>query len=141
MARLEFVKVPSSSANVVAGSNSAQISGVAGETIAAGKAVYKSSATGKWMLADSNSATAEARQAQGIALTGSSLNQPLTIHRSGDITIGGTLVAGTAYYLSDTPGGICPVADVGAGEYVCLLGLAKSTTVLAVSIQYPGVSL
>lgn len=128
-------------ANVVPGSNASLVQGTAGETIAAGKALYLASATKKWMLADSNSATAEARQADGIALTGSSLNQPIVVHKSGDITIGATLTAGVAYYLSDTPGGICPVADVGAGEYVCLLGLAKSTSVLAVNIQFPGVSL
>ncbi len=128
-------------ANVVAGANSTSTTGTAGETIAAGKAVYLSSTTKKWMLADSNSATAEARQAKGFALNGASLNQPVSVHKDGDLTIGGTLVAGTAYYLSDTPGGICPVADVGAGEYVCLLGLAKSTSVLAVDIQFPGVSL
>lgn len=136
-----MVDITITPASVVPGNNSTQVTGIAGETITAGKAVYKSSATGKWMLADSNSATAEARQAQGIAMTGSSLNQPVTVHRGGDITIGGTLVAGTDYYLSDTPGGICPRADIGTGEYVCMLGLAKSTTVLAVNIQFPGVSL
>ncbi|MBX4992899.1 hypothetical protein ABID08_002072 [Rhizobium binae] len=128
-------------ANVVAGADSSAVTGVAGETITAGKAVYLSSTTKKWMLADSNSVTAEARQAKGIALNGASLNQPIAVHKSGEITIGATLVAGTAYYLSDTAGGICPLADVGAGEYVCLLGLAKSTTVLAVDIQFPNVSL
>ncbi|PDS67960.1 hypothetical protein [Rhizobium phaseoli] len=128
-------------ANVVAGADSTAVNGVAGETITAGKAVYLSSTTKKWMLADSNSATAEARQAKGIALNGASLNQPIAVHKSGDLTIGATLVAGTAYYLSDTPGGICPLADVGAGEYVCLLGLAKSTSVLSVDIQFPNVSL
>lgn len=128
-------------ANVVSGSDALKETGTAGETITAGQAVYKAGATKKWMKADSNSATAEARQATGIALTGSSLNQPIVVHKSGDLTIGATLTAGTAYYLSDTAGGICPLADVGSGEYVCLLGLAKSTTVLAVDIQYPGVAL
>lgn len=128
-------------ANCVADSSAARASGSAGEAITAGQAVYKSSTTNKWMLADADSATAEARKAAGIALNGAALNQPLTVATSGDITIGGTLVAGTAYYLSGTPGGICPVADIGAGEYVCLLGLAKSATVLAIGIQYPGVSL
>lgn len=128
-------------ANVVAGADSARESGTAGETIAAGKAVYFDSTVKKWKLADSNSGTAEVRKATAIALNGASLNQPVTVHKSGDITIGATLTAGTAYYLSDTPGGICPFADVGAGEYVCLLGLAKSTSVLAVNIQYPNVSL
>jgi hypothetical protein len=127
--------------NVVAGSNAQRAAGTAGEAIAAGKAVYLSSTTGKWMLADSNSATAEARRATGIALNGASNNQPIDVQTSGDITIGATIVAGTAYYLSDTPGGICPLADVGAGEYVCLLGIGSSTTVLALNIQFPNVSL
>lgn len=128
-------------ANVVPGSDANIAYGLAGETITAGKAVYLSSTTNKWMLADNNSATVEARRATGIALTGSSLNQPIAVQRSGDITIGGTLTAGVAYYLSDTAGGICPVADVGSGEYVCLLGVSKSTSVLAINIQYPGVAL
>lgn len=130
-----------SSALVVAGADSSAVSGVAGELITAGKAVYLSSSTKKWMLADSNSATVEARQAKGIALNGASLNQPISVHKSGDLTIGATLVAGQAIYMSDTAGGLCPLADVGAGEYLCLIGLAKSTTVLAVDIQFPGVSL
>ena len=128
-------------ANVIAGSTASIASGTAGETIAAGQAVYLSSTTKKWMLADSNSATSEARQAKGIALNGASLNQPVSVQTSGDITIGGTLVAGSAYYLSETPGGIQPAADLAAGEYVCQLGLAKSTTILALNIQFPGVSL
>lgn len=127
--------------NVVAGSNSSRESGVAGEAITAGQAVYLASGTKKWMKADNNAATEEARRALGIALNGASLNQPLQVHRFGDITIGATLTAGSAYYLSDTPGGLSLVADVGSGEYVVLIGIAKSTTVLAVDIQYPGVAL
>ncbi len=126
---------------IIAGSNSAQEHGTAGEAITAGKAVHKSATTKKWMLADSNSATAAARQAGGIALNGASDGQPITVHKSGDLTVGAVLTAGQAVYLSDTPGGMAPLADVGAGEYVCLLGLAKSTSVLAVDIQFPGVSL
>lgn len=128
-------------ANVVAGANASVEAGAAGEAIAAGKAVYLSSTTKKWMLADSNSATAEARKATGVALNGAALNQPVDVQKAGDITIGATLTPGTAYYLSDTPGGICPLADVGAGEYVCLLGLAKSASVLALDIQFPNVAL
>lgn len=128
-------------ANVIAGADSSADFGVAGEAIAAGKAIYKSSTTKKWMLADSNSSTAEARKATGIALNTAAANQPVAVHKGGDVTLGAGLTAGTAYYLSDTPGGICPLADVGAGEFVCLLGLAKSSSVLAVDIQYPGVSL
>ena len=63
------------------------------------------------------------------------IGQPLTVAKAGDVTIGATMVANTAYYLSDTPGGICPVADLATGEYPCLLGLAISTTVLRLNIQ------
>lgn len=128
-------------ASVVAGTNAVIESGSAGETITAGKAVYKSAATKKYMLADNNAATAEVRQSIGIALNGASLNQPVSVQKYGDITLGAVLTAGTAVMLSDTPGGLCPLADVGAGEYVCQIGLAKSATTLNVDIQYPGVSL
>lgn len=127
--------------NVIAASDATIEHGYAGEAVAAGKYGYKSSTTKRWMLADSNSATAEARRAGGVFLNNAAAGQPVAIATHGDVTIGATLTAGTDYYLSDTPGGICPRADVGSGEYVCLLGLAKSTTVLALDIQYPGVSL
>lgn len=124
----------------VVGGSTARDYGTAGETIAAGQAVYLSAATNKWMLADNNSATEAARKAGGIALNGAALNQPIAVQKKGEITIGATLTPGAAYYLSDTPGGICPVADVGAGEYYCLLGMAKSASVLDINIQFPGVA-
>lgn len=127
-------------ANVVAGSNAITELGAAGETITAGKAVYLDDVTKKFLLADSNSATVAARRAKGIALNGAALNQPLVIQKGGDLTIGATMTVGASYFLSDTAGGICPDADVGSGEYVCLLGVAKSTTVLALGIQFPNVS-
>lgn len=128
-------------ANVVAGSNSSVAHGAAGETIAQGKTVVFDDTVKKWKLADSNTATAALRVPQGISLNSAALNQPLAVHKSGDITIGATLTAGVTYYQSDTPGGICPVADVGSGEYATVIGIAKSTTVLAVNIQASGVAL
>lgn len=127
--------------SVVAGDPATTEGGSFGETVTAGQAVYKSSTTKKWMKADSNSATVEARKPAGIALNGGALNQPAIVQKAGRITLGATLTPGVAYYLSDTPGGICPVADVGTGEYVCLLGLAESATVLDLDIQFPNVAL
>lgn len=131
-------------ANCVPGSNANIVHGTAGETIAAGKAVYKSSSTGKWMLADANAASAEARGSDvnnvGVAICTSSLNQAISVVTSGDVTLGATMTAGLAYFLSDTPGGVCLPADIGAGEYVVQLGLASSTTVLALKPVYTGVS-
>jgi hypothetical protein len=128
-------------ASVVAGSNAAVERGSFGEAVTAGQVVYRSSTTQKYMKADSNSVTVEARHGIGIALNGGALDQPAQVQKSGKITRGATLTPGTDYYLSDTPGGICPRADVGAGEYVCLLGLAESATVLDLDIQFPNVAL
>lgn len=114
--------------------------GLAGETITAGMAVYLDASSGKYLKSDSNSATVAARGVRGVALNGASLNQPLAVQRTGDVTLGATLVANTSYYLSDTPGGICPLADVGTGEYLTLMGVAISTTVLRLGILSTGVA-
>lgn len=127
--------------NVVAGSNAVVAHGIAGETITAGQAVYLSSTTNKWLLADADSAAAEARRAGGIALNSASASQPIAVQKEGDITIGATVTAGTAYYLSDEPGGICPVGDLASGDYVCLIGIAKSASVLSIGIQFPNVAI
>jgi hypothetical protein len=127
-------------ANVVAISDDIA-HGTAGATITAGQVVYKDPVTGKYLLADNNSATVAARTPGGVALHGASLNQPLAVQKSGDITIGGTLTAGVAVYLSGTPGGICPVADLTTGMYPTILGIAESATVLRLNIQPSGVAL
>lgn len=125
----------------VLGTNAAKATGSAGETITAGQVVYLDPTVKKYLKADSNSATLAARKASGIALNGAALDQPLTLATSGDVTIGATLVAGSTYFLSETPGGIQPAADLAVGENVCQLGIAKSTSVLALNIQAPGVTL
>ena len=128
-------------ASVVADPSAARTSGQAGEAIAAGKAVYLDPMTRKWQLADSNSATAAARKAAGVALNTSALNQPVTVCTAGPVTIGATLTPGAPYYLSETPGGIQPGADLGTGENICQIGLAASATVLNIAIQAPGITL
>jgi hypothetical protein len=126
---------------VLAGAGADTENGTLGAAVTAGQALYKAAADGKWYLADNNAASAEVRQAKGIALNGGGAGQPVRVLKSGLCTIGGTMTAGVAYYLSDTPGGICPVGDVGAGEYSCLIGMATTTAILDVRFQYSGVSL
>jgi hypothetical protein len=128
-------------ADVVAGSNASTVNGTAGETIVAGKMVYKNSTTNKFALADSNSVTAEARTPLGMALNGASLNQPLVVQKGGDVTVSAVLTPGVAVYLSDTPGGLCLVADVGAGEFSTIVGIAESASVMQLGIQASGVAL
>ena len=128
-------------ANVRKGGDAVVVNGQAGVALTAGQVVYQEAATGKYKLADSNHATAEVRIPKGIALHAAGVDQPIAIQTGGDITIGGTLSPGVAYYLSETAGGIQPAADLGSGEKVGFLGLAKSTTVLNLRIMNPGVQL
>lgn len=128
-------------ASVLAGANAETENGTLGAAVTAGQVLYKAAADGKWYLADNNSATAEVRQARGIALNGGGIGQPVRVLLSGLCTIGGTLTAGVSYYLSDTAGGICPIGDVGSGEYSCLVGMATTTAILDVRFQYSGAAL
>src|SRR5262245_50489405 len=127
---------------VVAGTDAAIEHGIAGATIAAGKVVFLNQTTKRYGLADNNATTPpETKTVRGIALNGASDGQPLAVLKAGEINLGVALVAGTDYYLSDTPGGICPRADVLTGETVTLIGLAKSTSILLVNLVATGVTL
>lgn len=128
-------------ASVIAGAGATVKHVMAGATFVAGKGAVRDPATGKWVLSDSNHATAALRVPAGVSLNGAGDGQPLAVLTDGPISLGAVLTAGVAYYASDTPGGICPVADVGSGEYATLLGIATSTSVLNVDIQASGVAL
>lgn len=126
---------------VLAGSDAVTEVGTLGATVTSGQALYKDTADGLWKLADSNGASALIRTPTGIALNGGASGQPVKVLKSGSLTLNSVLTAGVAYYLSDTPGGICPVADLASGEYPTVIGIATSTTVLKVSFNSSGVSL
>lgn len=128
-------------ANVLAGTAARKVNGTAGATITAGKVLYEDPADKKLKLADCDSATAAARSPIGIALHGASNGQPLTYLSEGPVTIGATLTAGTTYYLSQTAGGICPLADLATGAYPVIIGIATSTTVLEVALLEAGLAI
>ncbi len=124
--------------SVVQGSNAVTEAGLAGAAITAGQVVYRDETTRKFLLADTDSATAATRRPLGISLNGAALNQPLVVQKAGDVTIGAALTAGVVYYLSGTAGGICPVADLTTGDYPVVIGMAKTTAVLTIDIQTTG---
>lgn len=126
-------------ASVVAGAGAAIVDAIAAATITAGQALYRDETTGVVGLADGDSGTSQVRAVYGIALNGGAAGQPIRVQRSGPVTIGATLVAGTVYALSRTPGAIAPVADLTTGDYPTVIGMATSTTVLAINIQAAGV--
>lgn len=128
--------------NVVAGTGAVIEHGTAGATVTAGQWVYlDEDGDGRLKLADTDSATVDVRRPRGMALHGASSGQPLAIIKAGPVTLGAILTAAVAYYLSGTPGGMCPVADVAAGDYVCVLGMAQSASVFLIDIQFPNVAL
>lgn len=123
----------------VSTSTSSVETGVAGATVTAGQVCYKdASDSNKFKLADTDSATAAARSPYGIALHAALAGQPLTVLTGGLITIGATVAVGVSYWLSGTAGGICPVADVAAGDYPVFLGIGTSTSVIKVVIVEAG---
>lgn len=128
-------------ASVVAGAGAKIVNGTAGASITAGQTVYLDTATGTYKLADCDSATAAARSPKGIALHASASGQPLAVATKGKVTIGAALTAGVAYYLSGTPGGICPVADLSTGDYPTIVGIATSSSVLDVQFHESGAAL
>ena len=127
--------------SVAPGSNAKISHGFAGASVTAGQVVYYDDAAGTWKLADTDSATAAARNGKGIALHAASSGQPLAVQTDGDITVGATIAAGVAYYLSGTAGGICPIADVASGDYPLIVGIGKTTAVMTLAFLYPGVAL
>jgi len=122
---------------VLASSDATTEHGRAGATITAGQVVALDTTTGKLVLADADGSSI-IRVPRGIALNGASDGQPLAIVKAGDVTFNAVLTAGVAMYLSPTPGGICPRADVLTADIVSHLGIARSTTVFALDIQYSG---
>jgi hypothetical protein len=113
---------------------------MAAAAINAGQLVARDAA-GNFALADANAAEAEIKLAVGVALNNAAAGQPLSVQKNGDLTLGAAaaMTIGAPYYLSDTPGGICPAADVGAGESVVQVGIARTASVIALAIQAPGI--
>lgn len=128
-------------ASVISGNGARVEHGKAGVALTAGQAVYLDEATQSYKLSDSNSATAAVRECDGLTLHAAAIGQPIAVHERGPLTIGATLTPGQTYALSETPGGIQPVSDLGAGEYPTIIGMATSTTVLEVKIQSARVAL
>lgn len=107
----------------VAGSGETFESGEAGAAIDAGESVYRSAADNEWYLADA-SAAATAR-ARGVAVCSAAAGQRVIVQTKGKVDLGaGT--QGETYVVSATAGGIAPIADLGSGEFVTVLGVCDS---------------
>lgn len=124
-------------ANVVAGANARIVPGTAGATITAGQLVYLDATDNKFKLADADAAASAVLA--GIALNGGANNQPIDVQFGGRINPGATVVVGTIYVASSTAGGIAPVSDLGASDYVSIIGVGVTAALIELQIHNSGV--
>jgi hypothetical protein len=121
--------------------NFKQLVGTAGETITPGMTVYKKAADG--LLYKANAKTAAANAAVvGVALNSASAGQPLVYCTQGDLTIGAAVAQGTVYYCSDDGAGAAGGINAAApatGVFVTIIGVAKNTTDITVSVSSTGI--
>lgn len=77
---------------------------------------------------------------RGIALHGASSGQPLRVQTGGSITIGATVAVGALYVVSLTAGAIAVYGDLGSGDYVTIIGVGASSTVISLNIFRSGIA-
>lgn len=111
----------------------------AGATITAGMAIYVDPVTKTIFPTDADVlATAVA---DGIALNGAVVGQPVSyLPAEATITIGATVVTGTAYFLSTTAGAICLQTDLASGDFPFFVGFAINTTDIKLVMSGAGVA-
>jgi hypothetical protein len=121
-------------ANVLRSSAGQQTQGNAGEAIAAGDTLYKSTADQKLYKADGNDVAK--KDVVGVAANTAGAGQPLFyIYEDMDLVLGAHAIpVGTVIIQSATPGKMCPVEDLASGNYTMVLGVIKTATTMALRI-------
>lgn len=126
-------------ANVAVGGSELQYAFIQfGEAVTQGQSVYLKASDGKYWKADADAV--ETAEGQGLVLTPSATDGYGFIATDGPMIVGATLVVGTTYVVSTTAGGIAPIADLGAGDFPCILGTAITTAILQINIAFTGVA-
>ena len=124
-------------ANVIPGANATIKTGTAGGTVTTGQTIYEDTTDGNSLKACDADVLASAA-CKGIAVADALDGQPLPYVSAGDLAFGAILTAGQIYVVSTTAGGIAPYADLASGDYVTILGVASSTSNLAISLNVSG---
>lgn len=115
---------------------------VAGGTVTRGMIVSKTT-SGTWVAATNVSATLSGTLGIAVCLSDAANGQDIIIGLDeGVLTLGGAVATvGVNYYVGDSAGGIAPVADLGAGEFVTSVGVALTTSTIQVDFNVSGVAL
>lgn len=123
-------------ANVAVGAKTTKTDIVqVGEAVTQGMPLFRDSSNSKWYQCDSNDGIAKAR-CGAIALTAASADgfalvaYPAGAVNQSLVNLGATLAVGEVYCVSRTKGAIAPYADLTSADYVTILGVARSTSLL-----------
>jgi len=110
----------------------------AGEAITAGDLVYAFNSTHMKKAANSNATVADI---SGIALNNATLGQTLSYLGAGTVALGtSVLTVAETYCVSNTSGKICPIGDIGSGEYLSYFGYGGTTSNMTISIEATGLA-
>jgi hypothetical protein len=112
------------------------VTGITNAAITAGQSVYYDSSTGLYGLFDADSATAAVHTLVGIAVSSAPASgSAVVVQTGGTVALGTVLTKGLLYVGgAGTAGAVAPSADLGSGDYIHLLGLATSTSVLWIKV-------
>lgn len=110
-----------------------------GEAVTALQPVCKNTA-GALVKADATDSSLLA--VEGLSLRAGDSGKPALLVKTGmKINVGAILTKRQSYVLSpNAAGGIAPITDLGAGDYLVYLGYAESTSILVVQIFNSGVT-
>lgn len=122
-------------ASVLPSATAAVNRGIAGVAITAGQVLYldNSTPTRLLQLASANAATIQVPV--GIAVNSAAAGQPINyVSVDPAFTPGYPTSVGETIYISETPGALCPYADLVTGDQpvVMLLGIGTSTASLQI---------
>ena len=106
-----------------------------GESVTQGMPLYRSTTDSKWYQTDANDGVAKAR-CGAIALTPGAADGyglvalPSTTPGQSLVNLGATLAVGELYAVSATKGRIAPVGDITSTQFVTVIGIATSASLL-----------
>lgn len=125
-------------ADVLAYAGASTRSSTAGEALTVGQTLYRHT-DGKLYKADASSAAKA--NCVGVALNNAAANQPIHYIAEGGVNPGAVVAIGTIYGVSDTAGGIEPISERAAADFVTILGIASTASRIDLAINAAGVAI
>jgi len=108
-----------------------------GEAVTQGQPVYLKLSDQKYWKA--NATNSDLANVYGIPLTAGAADDFVVLIRGGNMDLGATLTVGETYVVSSTSGGIAPIGDLVATNYVSILGIATASDNLNLAINVSGI--